>query len=147
MRAFRHTLTLGAAAAIIGGASVLAAAQTASAPPQGPRYDVKTEVTISGVIDSVEAVTGQGGRGRRGLGGTHLTVTTDKEALAVHVGPTAYLQEKGIALAKGDTVEVLGSRVTIDNEPVLIAKEIKKDGKTWTLRDASGRPLWSGPRK
>jgi hypothetical protein len=26
----------------------------------------------------------------------------------------------------------------------VIAKQIKKGDNTWTLRDASGRPLWSG---
>ena len=78
------------------------------------------------------------------MGGTHLVVKTDKEAVAVHVGPTAYLADKGITLAKGDRLEILGSRVTVDKEAVLIARQIKKGDKTWTLRDASGRPLWSG---
>ena len=71
-------------------------------------------------------------------------VKTDTETLAVHVGPTAYLAEKGITPAKGDTLEILGSRVTIDKEAVVIAKQIKKGDNTWTLRDASGRPRWSG---
>ena len=109
-----------------------------------PMYDVKTETTIRGTVESVDTVTGAGGRGRHALGGTHLMVKTDKEALAVHVGPTAYLAQKGITLAKGDTLEILGSRVTIDEEPVVIARQIKKGDTTWTLRDASGRPLWSG---
>jgi hypothetical protein len=107
-------------------------------------YDVKTETTIRGTVESVDTVTGAGGRGRHALGGTHLMVKTEKEALAVHVGPTAYLTEKGITLAKGDTLEILGSRVTIDKESVVIARQIKKGDNTWTLRDGSGRPLWSG---
>jgi hypothetical protein len=71
-------------------------------------------------------------------------VKTDKETLEIHVGPTAYLTEKGIAFAKGDMLEIVGSRVTIDNEPVVIARQIKKGENTWTLRDTSGRPAWSG---
>jgi hypothetical protein len=111
-------------------------------------YDVKTETTIKGIVQSVEAVTGKGGRGRYAPGGTHLVVTTDEvEALEVHVGPTAYLTEKGIALATGDALEIVGSRVTIDKEAVIIARQIKKGDKTWTLRDATGRPLWSGARR
>ena len=55
-----------------------------------------------------------------------------------------YLTEQGITLAKGDTLEILGSRVTIDAKPILIARQINKGKATWTLRDASGRPLWSG---
>lgn len=42
---------------------------------------------------------------------------TEKETLEVHVGPTGYLTEKGGTLVKGDTLEILGSRVTIDDEP------------------------------
>jgi hypothetical protein len=62
----------------------------------------------------------------------------------VHVGPITYLTEKGITLAKGDTLEILGSRVTTDEKPVVIARQIKKGDNTGTLRDASGRPVWSG---
>ena len=58
-----------------------------------PMYDVKTETTIRGTVERVDTVTGAGGRGRHALGGTHLMVKTEKEALAVHVGPTAYLAE------------------------------------------------------
>jgi hypothetical protein len=107
-------------------------------------YDVKTETTISGTVEGVENITGTGGRGRHSMGGTHLVVKTTKEPVEVHVGPTAYLVEKGITLAKGDKLEILGSRVTVDNETVLIARQIKKGDNTWTLRDASGRPAWSG---
>jgi hypothetical protein len=74
-------------------------------------------------------------------------VKTETETLEVHLGPTAYLTEKNIALAKGDAVEILGSRVTVDAKPVLVARQIKKGSNTWTLRDASGRPLWSGGRR
>ena len=137
-------LSVVAAAALLTVAAVsVVMAQTGSSGTS-PMYDVKTETTIKGTVESVDTVTGTGGRGRHALGGTHLVVKAEKEALAVHVGPTAYLTEKGITLAKGDTLEVLGSRVTIDKEPVVIARQIKKGDNTWTLRDASGRPLWSG---
>jgi hypothetical protein len=109
-----------------------------------PMYDVRAEATISCTVDSVDTVTGAGGRGCCGPGGTHLMVKTEKETLAVHVGPTTYLTEKGITLAKGDVLEILGSRVTIDGGPAVIARQIKKGDNTWTLRDTSGRPLWSG---
>jgi hypothetical protein len=120
-------------------------AQTPGGGRQGsPMYDVNSETTITGTVDSVENITGSGGRGRRGLGGTHLVLKTEKEALNVHLGPTAYLAEQKIVIAKGDALEILGSRVTVDNETFLIAKRIKKGDNTWTLRDASGRPAWSG---
>ena len=107
-------------------------------------YDVQTETTIKGTVEKVETITGPGVQGRRGLGGTHLMVKTETELLEVHLGPTAYLAEQKVTVEEGDVVEIVGSRVTINEKPVLIARQIKKGDATWTLRDASGRPLWSG---
>jgi hypothetical protein len=76
------------------------------------------------------------------LGGTHLTLKTKTETLEVHLGPTAFLNEKNVAIAKGDTLVITGSRVTVDNEKAFIAKEVKKGDNTWTLRDAAGLPMW-----
>jgi hypothetical protein len=59
-----------------------------------------------------------------------------------HLGPTAFLNDKKVAIAKGDTLVIVGSRVTVDDERVLIAKEVKKGDSVWTLRDAAGLPLW-----
>lgn len=138
-------LSVGAAALLVVGAvSVVLAQATGSGQQASPMYDVKTEATIKGTVESVETVTGMDARGRGAPGGTHLVVKTEKETITVHVGPTSYLAEKGITLAKGDAVEILGSRVTMGAGPVVIAKQIKKEDMTWTLRDASGRPLWSG---
>jgi hypothetical protein len=145
MTALKRFSIVAAAALLMVGAVSIAMARTTPGGQQGsPTYDVKTETTIKGTVESVETITGTGGRGRRAMGGTHLVVKTDRETIEVHVGPTAYLTEKGVTLAKGDTLEIVGSRVTIDKEPVVIAKQIKKGDNTWTLRDASGRPLWSG---
>jgi hypothetical protein len=145
MTSLKRLFTFGTAALFVAGLGSLAAAQSAPAGRQGSMmYDAKTETTITGTVENVENITGTGGRGRGGMGGTHLVLKTDKDSVEVHVGPTAYLAEKGITLAKGDRLEILGSRVTIDNETFLIARQIKKGSNTWTLRDASGRPAWSG---
>ena len=148
MSSVKRLSMFGAVTLLVVGSVPVAFAQTPGAGRRAsPMYDVKTETTIKGTVQSVETVTGTSGRGRYALGGTHLAVKTEQEALEVHVGPTASLTEKGITFEKGDTLEILGSRVTIDKEPVVIAKQIKKGDKTWTLRDASGRPLWSGPKR
>jgi hypothetical protein len=34
--------------------------------------------------------------------------------------------------------------VTIQGELVVLARRVKKGPTEWTLRDATGRPLWSG---
>ena len=123
-------------------------AQTPRAGRRGsPMYDVKTETTITGTVESVETIRGPGVRGGGRLGGTHLLVKTATETLEVHVAPTAYFAEQKIIVGTGDAVEILGSRVTMNEKSVLLARQIKKGEAAWTLRDASGRPLWSGPRR
>jgi hypothetical protein len=139
------TLVVGGMSAV----SVVASALVqipAVEPQRSPMYDVKTETTITAVVESVESIAAPRGRGRRGLAGTHLVVRIGTVRMEVHLGPSAYLTEKRIAIAKGDALEILGSRITIDDEPVLLARQIKKGETTWTLRDATGRPFWSGRR-
>ncbi len=61
------------------------------------------------------------------MGGTHITLKTSAETLDVHLGPTAFLNERKVAIAKGDTLAIVGSRVAVDGERVfIIAKEVKK---------------------
>jgi len=113
--------------------------------PGQPRYDLGTETTVTGTVERLVSLPPPGGG--RGQGGTHLVLETDTETLEVHLGPTAFLAAQGIALAAGDTVEVLGSRVVIDDQPVLLARELTRGDDRWTLRDSSGRPAWRGGRR
>lgn len=110
--------------------------------PQGRRYyDPKTETTIKGTIQDVQQYTG-----RRGGMGTHLVLATDAGPLEVHVGPSAYLAKKQFSFAKGDEIQVLGSKVTLGGKDALLAREITKQGKSLVLRNAQGIPEWAGGR-
>jgi hypothetical protein len=106
-------------------------------------YDTTTEVTLQG---SVEAVGQQsmGMMGSQTMGGTHLTLKTEKETVDVRVGPSWFLTEHKMTFAKGDQIEVTGSRVKFGNEEAVVAREIKKGGETLTLRNAQGVPAWAG---
>jgi hypothetical protein len=52
-----------------------------------------------------------------------------------------------VQLRKGDTLEVTGSRVTIGESQVVLAREIRKGDRAWTLRDAEGHPLWASSQR
>lgn len=104
----------------------------------GPRYDPATEATVSGIVREVKQVTGS-----RGWGGTHLTLDTDAGAIDVHLGPSTFLADKEFTFAKGDQIEVIGSKIKYQDADALIAREVKKAGKVLTLRDARGFPVWS----
>ncbi len=113
-----------------------------SGPGTGMRnYDSKTEVTVKGTIENVQLQTGKGG-----WSGTHLTLKADTATFDVHVGPSSYIAKKQFTFTKGDTIEVVGSKVTIADKEVLLAREITKNGKTLVLRNAQGVPEWSGGR-
>ncbi|HYM11388.1 MAG TPA: hypothetical protein VEU62_11685 [Bryobacterales bacterium] len=102
-------------------------------------YDPTTEVTVKGTIDDVQ----QMAHGRRMMG-THVMLKTDAGTLDVHLGPSSFLSKKGFTLAKGDQIEVTGSKVKYSGADALIAREVKKGDKTLTLRDKNGVPEWAG---
>jgi hypothetical protein len=130
-------------------ASLIVAASGSVAYGQGgqgrgmgsPMYDPKTETTLSGVIQEVKEIAGQG----RSTG-THLMVKTGTEVVEVHVGPTWYLKEQKCEFKKDAQVEIIGSKVKLQGTDVIIARQIKEGGNTWTLRDAQGIPAWSQGR-
>jgi hypothetical protein len=140
----RYRVFIVAAALVASGVVSVMLAQPAQGRGQGaPMYDRKTEATFSGTVEAVVNITHPERIGRRALGGTHLTLKTTGETIEVHLGPTAFVADQKISISKGDRVEILGSRITLDGEAILLAREIKAGNNAWTLREASGRPLWS----
>jgi hypothetical protein len=114
-----------------------------AAPGKGPpNYDPATEVTLKGTLEAVDRHESPGG-----WQGVHLRLKTDGGVIDVHVGPSWFVQEKGFAFAPGDALEVLGSRVALEGTDSLLAREIRRGGKTLVLRDARGIPAWSGGRR
>jgi hypothetical protein len=121
-----------------------------------PKYDPSTVVTVKGSVEEVQegmmesGQTGQMGQMGQMQGmhhmGLHLVLQTDKESLIL-VGPSSFVKEKGFTFAKGDQIEVTGSKVKYNNSDVVIAREIKKGDKTLTLRDEKGIPGWSMGRQ
>jgi hypothetical protein len=78
------------------------------------------------------------------MAGLHLVLNTSAGAIDVHVGPTWYVSSRNFTFAKGDTVTLVGSKITMSGREVLIAREITKGQQTLTLRTANGIPVWSG---
>jgi len=109
----------------------------------GRMYDPKTVETLKGEVVGVEQFTPQKGMSP----GVHLQLQTDKEKISVHLGPAWYIDRQEVELAKGDRIEVKGSRVSFEGKPAVIAAEVRKGDETLTLRDSSGFPVWSGWRR
>lgn len=110
-------------------------AQTTS--KTGPKYDVKNEVKIKGVVEEIRQVPGP-------FEGTHLVVKTDTKTVLVHVAPADFLKEIDTSFKVGDQVEVTGCKAPDTSEEEILAREITVGQNTATLRDDKGVPVWAG---
>ncbi|HZF09524.1 MAG TPA: hypothetical protein VFE33_12110 [Thermoanaerobaculia bacterium] len=103
-----------------------------------PPYDKKTEVTLKGSIQEVKKV-----QAPNGVEGTHLMLKDGKQVVEVFVGPSAFITRQGAAFGKDEAIEVIGSKLQVAGAPALLARQIKKGGKTFEFRDEQGSPLWA----
>lgn len=105
---------------------------------QGPmfRYDPSTETTITGTIEEIQTLDSMC------QSGTHLTVKTDKGNKEVALGPTKFLADQKLELKKGDQVQILGANANTRRGEMFVARQITSSGKTVTLRDDKGMPIW-----
>lgn len=109
----------------------------------GRMYDLKTKETITGTVISLERIVPMKGMSY----GVHLTVTTGRENVSVHLGPAWFIENQDVKIEPNDKLEVTGSRINLEGKPVIIAAEVKKGKHTLKLRDESGFPIWSGWRR
>lgn len=103
-----------------------------------PKYDPKSEVTVTGTIDEIKDFTGA-----KNEVGTLLVVKTATETLEVRLCPSSFLKEFEVTFNKGDKVEITGSKVKIEEKPVLLARELVLGNNTLVLRDKQGVPVWT----
>ncbi len=106
--------------------------------PVMPRYDKATEATLKGPIVEVKLL-----ETPNGVPATHLILQDGSGPIEVFVGPTLYLTAQGMTFAKGETIEVTGSKVQVGGAPALLVRQIKKGDKSLALRDQSGLPAWA----
>jgi hypothetical protein len=122
--------------------AVSAWAQKAPDTSAMPKYDVSKEVKIKGTIEDVKEMTMA-----KGEAGVHLMVKTATETIEIRLCPSGYLKDFEIAFAKGQTVEVVGSKLKVDDKDVVLAREVVQGNNTVTLRDKQGAPVWTWLKK
>ncbi len=127
---------------LVSAAMPLAIAGQASKTGPEPRYDP------AGVISFMATVMEVRDGPRTGpLSGVHLLVKADKETIDSHLGPADFLKDCGVSFAKGDRIQLTGSRVKSGDGFVLLVREVRKDASTLYLRDEKGNPNWPPPEK
>jgi hypothetical protein len=101
-------------------------------------WNPATVATVAGTVESVDRIEmGESWRCVR------LQVVTPEGTVQIRVGPDWFVAEKKLAFAKGDRVEVKGSRLTFSGEKAMVAGEIVRGTERIVLRDAAGRPAWA----
>ena len=108
-----------------------------------PRYDTSTNIDAMMVVTEVKEV----GPGNP-LSGMHLIVRPESaksnaETTDVYLGPDDYLKDFGCHFAKGDKIQVKGSKVKFNGGPAVLAREVRLEATTLYLRDEQGVPYWS----
>lgn len=107
----------------------------------GPKYDPKSEITLKGIVEDVKNVT------TNGENAIHLMVKSGETVQEVCLCPKAFLDEVAVEFAKGDEIEVTGSKQKTDGGDVVLAREIVKGNNTLVLRDKQGNPVWTWLKK
>jgi hypothetical protein len=116
--------------------SLPASAQKTGASP-APKYDVASEVTVKGTIDEVRDMP----VGKENH--IHVMLKTVSETIEVRMCPTVFLKDFEVTFEKGQQIEVTGSRVKIDDQNVILAREVVNGNSTVILRDKQGAPVWT----
>ena len=121
--------------------ALLAVVMTASLVAQGrgrggpANYSVAGETSVKGTVEELKPGPNQG---------MHVMLKTSATTLELALGPSWYQTEKKYVLAKGDQIDVIGARSTVEGREVVLVREIKKGSETMTFRDAKGFPMWAG---
>lgn len=103
----------------------------------GPKYDAATELTVKGTVEEAKIQPGAGE-------GVHLILKSGTEDVLVHVAPETFMKEMEINFAKGDQLEIRGSKIkNAEGQDEVLAREITKGSNSLTLRDKKGVPVWS----
>ena len=133
---FRKAAMLLLVASVIVALSGIAFAQK----NDSPKYDAKTEIQLSkAVVQDVQDVTLPSGHHR-----VVLSVKSGNDLYSVSLSPKAYLETMDASFKQGDTVDIVGSKVTdSDGKTLILARELVKGGDTLVFRDKSGEPAWT----
>jgi DNA/RNA endonuclease YhcR with UshA esterase domain len=114
-------------------------ATCSQATGSAPKYDKSTEVTITGVVTDVKDYDCP----ISGTLGAHLTVKPEQgPEIEIHLAATRYVKSYEMVFARGDKVEVVGSKVKFNGSDAIIARELTRGQDTFTFRDKDGKPVW-----
>jgi hypothetical protein len=138
---FRTSLALLCAAPVLMALGI-PSDQKDTASASEPRYDAGTSTDSMVVVADVKEVAAG-----NPLDGLHLIVRPESargnsETTDVYLAPDDYMKDFGCHFAKGDRIQVKGSKVKFNGGSVVLAREVRLESTTVYLRDEQGVPYW-----
>jgi hypothetical protein len=106
-------------------------------------YDPAKAETVTGQVVSLEQAASPRGKGM----GVGFKLNTGSETFLVHLGPQWFIDEQGVKISAGDTIEIKGVKAERWGEKIFVAGEVKKGAEVLKLRDENGVPAWAGWRR
>ena len=101
-------------------------------------FNTKTIDTVFGEIVSLDIVKPTNGMSY----GIQLIVKTKTDTLTAILCPTWFTKCLNICLKANDKIEIEGSRVTLNNKPIMIGARIICNGIILKMRNDKGHPIW-----
>ena len=88
------------------------------------------DITISGVVESIDMKAGEG---------FVVVVKSNDKSYVVHTGP---IWKMGANLEENQPIEITGKTVTVNGSTFVVTYRATIDGKEYILRDDNGTPEW-----
>ncbi len=103
-----------------------------------PKYDLATEAKMKGTVQELK-LPDKGSEKEA----ARLILKTSDATIDVYLCPKSFLDDMGSTIAKGDEVNLTGSKVKQDGTDLILAREVVKGTDTLVLRDDKGKPVWN----
>jgi DNA/RNA endonuclease YhcR with UshA esterase domain len=101
-------------------------------------YNVATETTVKGTVRAVEDYTCPVSENEMGR---HLHMQSAAGMMEIHLAPARVMRSQKFTFSPGDQLEVLGSKVKIQGQESIIAREITRGSESFFIRDREGKLL------
>jgi len=112
--------------------------------PRGPAeqgaalYNVATETTVRGVVRAIEDFTCPVSEAEMGR---HLVLQTASGRLQIHLAPARVMRSQKFSFSPDDQIEVVGSKLSVQGQESIIARDITRGNESFFIRDRAGKLL------
>lgn len=134
MKFTKHILSVSTLALAVTASQAMAG--NTSAATKEPAYNPATVVDVMGTVTGVRQVASGA------LAGSHVTVKAKNGTFDVYLAPADFLKFLKTNFTTGEQIEVIGSKVKVDNADVILSQQVDDGYATVTLREVDGSAEW-----